>query len=279
MSAAHDDQVAYWAGDGGALWRARADTTDVMLAPVLAATLARAAPRQGETVLDIGCGCGASTLALADRVGPAGRVVGLDVSPPMLALATERAGGRTNVAFHLCDVARDKLDASIDLIFSRFGVMFFGDPTHAFARLRAALNPDGRLCFCCWRAPEENDWMRVPLRAAYAHAPRLPKLAPEAPGPFAFADPERVRRILLQAGFSAPAFTPLDVMLDVSGGGGLDGAVMDAVHVGPASLALADQPEAARAAAIGAIRAALAPYVSADGVRLKGAVWIVEARR
>ncbi len=276
-SDAHEKQIEYWNGEGGTLWRARADKTDVMLAPVLAATLESAAPRANETVVDIGCGCGASTLALAGKVASDGRVLGLDVSAPMLALARERAAGTPNASFALADAAIHPFAAqAADLVFSRFGVMFFGDPTAAFANLRRALKPTGRLAFCCWRAPDENDWMRVPLRAVYAHVPRLPKPGPEDPGPFSFASPDRVTRILTGAGFRPPCMTPLDLMLDISGGGGLEEAVADASRVGPASVALSGQPDDVREAAIAEIRKALAPHAGPDGVRLKGAMWIVE---
>ncbi len=279
MSQQHDvneSQIAYWNGEGGALWRARADKTDAMLAPVLAATLERAAPRAGETICDIGCGCGGSTFALAEKAGPDGHVSGLDVSAPMLALAQERAAGR-KIDFAQADAATHAFaSASVDLMFSRFGVMFFGDPVAAFANLRRALKPAGRLVFCCWRAPVENDWMRVPLRAVYAHVPQLPKPNPEDPGPFSFASPDRVTRILTGAGFKTPRMDPLDLMLDLAGGGGLDEAVIDASKVGPASAALSGQPDDIRAAATAAIRTALAPHAGPDGVRLKGAIWIVE---
>lgn len=276
-SEAHEKQIEYWNGEGGALWRARAEKTDVMLGPVLAATLERAAPRGGETVIDIGCGCGGSTVALAKNVGD-GQVLGLDVSGPMLDLARERAQGVANASFALGDAAVHPFASqSADLVFSRFGVMFFGDPASAFANLRRALKPAGRLVFCCWRAPEENDWMRVPLRAVYAHVPRLPRPGPEDPGPFSFSNPDRVTRILTAAGFAAPRMTPLDLMLDISGGGGLEDAVTDASLVGPASVALSGQSDEVRAAAIADIRKALAQHVTPEGVRLKGAMWIVEA--
>ncbi len=250
---------------------------DAMLEPVLRAALDRAAVQPGEAALDVGCGCGASTLALADAVGPAGRVTGLDVSAPMLDLARRRGAGRANVTWVVADAAVHPVEpASADLLFSRFGVMFFGQPEVAFANLRRALRPTGRLVFACWRAFADNPWMRVPLHAAYAHVPPLPRPGPEDPGPFAFADQDRVRRILSQAGFREPRCTPVDLTLDLAGGEGLDTAVQHAIGFGPAARAMQDQPEAARAAATAAIRDALAPHVVDDRVPMPAAIWLVE---
>jgi len=274
----HADQLAYWTGPGGAQWVARQAYTDLQLAPITDAVLAVAAAAEGERVLDIGCGCGTTTMLLADAVGPTGHVTGLDVSEPMLGWARERGVGRSNIDWVLADAAaRAFPPASFDLLFSRFGVMFFGDPAAAFANLRAALKPGGRLVFVCWRAFDDNPWMRIPLHAAYQHIPRLPKPGPEDPGPFAFADPGRVSRILAQAGWARPTLTPVDVSLDLAAGGGLERAVDQATNIGAASRALREAPEDTRPAAIAAIRTALEPYVSGDTVKLGGAVWVVSA--
>ncbi|MBN9561984.1 MAG: methyltransferase domain-containing protein [Alphaproteobacteria bacterium] len=275
----HAEQVAFWNGPGAERWVANQTRMDATLAEVLQAAVAHAAPHEGESVLDIGCGCGATTLALAAKVGPSGRAIGLDVSAPMLEVARRRSTGTANVAWIRADAATHAFDpASVDLLFSRFGVMFFGDPAAAFANLRRALRPNGRIMFACWRPFPENPWMRVPLHAAYAHVPPLPKLGPEDPGPFSFADPERVTRILTQAGFAEPRFTKRDFAMDLANGEGLDAAVRQATGFGPASRAMEDQPEAARDAAIDAIRTALAPYAKSNGqVALPAAIWLVDS--
>jgi hypothetical protein len=137
----------------------------------------------------------------------------------------------------------------------------------------------GRLRFACWRSIHQNPWLEIPLQAVYEHVPRLPKPEPDEPGPFAFADTARVTRILTAAGFTPPTFTPLDIQMDLASGGGLEDAVMQSSMIGPAKRALKDQPDSTRAAAIESIRRALAPYASASGVRLEGAVWLVAADR
>ena len=230
--------------------------------------------------MDVGCGCGATTIELARAVGPAGRVVGIDLSAPMLALAAERLRPFTNAACLLGDAAELPLrNLGAELMVSRFGVMFFGDPVAAFANLRTGLAAYGRLRFACWRPINENPWLRIPLHAVYEHAPRLPKPDPEEPGPFAFGDPARVTRILTAAGFTAPTFTTLDTQMDLAAGGTLEEAVIQSSAMGPAKRALTDQPDDSRAAAIESIRRALTPYASPSGVNLPGAVWLVAADR
>jgi SAM-dependent methyltransferase len=274
------EQLAYWNGHGADHWVARQAHTDVTLAPVLAAALDYAAPRTGEQVLDIGCGCGASTLALAHAVSD-GRVLGVDISTPMLATARTRAeaAGIANIDWHEADATTAPLPGgAYDLLFSRFGVMFFADPIAAFTNLRRALRPDGRLAFVCWRGIEENPWMQVPLHAVYKHVPRQPRPGPEEPGPFSFADPARVTRIFTEAGWTAPRIEKLDLKLDVAAGLGLDAAVEQATNIGAASRALRDHPEHTVAAAVASVREALAEHVDGDSVHLGGAMWLVEAR-
>src|ERR1700686_2386934 len=174
-----------------------------------------AAPRRGSTVIDVGCGCGATTIEIARAVGPSERVVGIGVSSSMLPLAAERLSQFANTTCLLGDAAELPLrDLGADLIVSRFGVMFFGDPAAAFGNLRTGLAASGRLRFACWRPINENPWLQIPLHAVYEHVPRLPKPDPEEPGPFAFGDTARVTRVLRAAGFTAPSFTPLDIQMD-----------------------------------------------------------------
>lgn len=273
----HTDQVAYWNGEGGSHWVDEQTHTDIMLTPVLDALLARAEIRPGQHVLDVGCGCGATTIELSKRVGASGRVIGLDVSAPMLARARELSKGLTNVDYICADAAAHTFSAaSADWLFSKFGVMFFGEPTAAFANLKRALKPGAKLIFACWRPPSENPWMMASLHAAYEFVPRLPKMDPRAPGPFAFADTGYVTEILTGAGFAKPRFTPVDVPIDLAAGKGLEAAVHQATSIGATSRALADQPDDLRAKAIDAIRTLFTAHVKGNTVALQGAIWLVE---
>jgi SAM-dependent methyltransferase len=149
----NEAEITYWNSAGGRRWVERQQSQDVVLGPILQATLERAQPRQGERVVDIGCGTGASSIALAERVGPSGQVLGVDVSAPMLARASERLPPVAPVRFIHADATTYRFEsAAFDLLFSRFGVMFFAEPARAFANLRIALKPSGRLAFACWRS-------------------------------------------------------------------------------------------------------------------------------
>jgi SAM-dependent methyltransferase len=274
----NEAERARWNGKDGECWTRQQDRMDRTLAPILWPLIAFAAPVAGSTVIDVGCGCGGTTIEIARAVGPSGRVVGLDISKPMLALAAERLRGFANTTCRLGDAAELPLKGlGAELIVSRFGVMFFGDPVAAFRNLRTGLAPGGRLRFACWRPISDNPWLQIPLHAAYEHAPRLPKPGPEDPGPFSFADTERVTRVLTAAGFTAPSFTLLDIQVDLAAGGTVEDAVIQASEMGPASRALADQPDDIRAAALQSIRLALTPYASPGGMKLAGAVWLVAA--
>ena len=265
-----------WTGADGQYWARQHERLDATHAPVTGPLLDFAAPAPGSTVVDIGCGCGATTLELARAVGPTGRVVGIDISEPMLEVARERLMAFPNAAFINGDAASLPLaDLRAELIFSRFGVMFFADPVAAFTNLRTALVPGGRIRFACWRSMGENPWLHVPLQAVEEHVPRPPRRDPDEPGPFAFADPIRVARILTAAGFTEPSFTPLNVELDIAAEGTFEDAVAQASGMGPASRLLADQPPEVHDAAIGSIRRALRHYASAEGVKLPAAVWLV----
>ncbi len=272
-------QADYWNGAGGRRWADNQDRQDALLQPISDRLIAAADPRPGEFVIDIGCGSGATTIDLAVRVAPEGEALGLDVSAPLLRRARERAPDDIPARFVHADATVYELPpGEIDLIASRFGVMFFADPTQSFANLRAGMKPRGRLAFACWRAARDNPWLIVPLRAAAGHAPPLPELGPEDPGPFAFANETRVRRILGDAGFVEIDLMREDFELDVALGQGVDAAVEAALSLGPASRMLEDQPEATREAAAVDIRAALAAHAVGDSVPLGAAVWIVTAR-
>jgi SAM-dependent methyltransferase len=274
----NEAEITYWNSAAGRHWVERQQSQDIVLRPILQATLERAQPRQGERVVDIGCGTGASAIALAEGVGPSGQVLGVDVSAPMLARAAERLPSGAPVKFVRADATTYRFEpATFDLLFSRFGVMFFAEPARAFANLRTALKPSGRLAFACWRKFDENPWLQVPLRAALEHIPPLPRPGPEDPGPFSFASEQRVRRILADAGFQSVILEQGDFDLDIACGGGIEEAVEAAIAIGPTSRVLQDQGPETRAAVAMSIRRALQPYQRDKQVALAGAIWLVTA--
>jgi SAM-dependent methyltransferase len=273
------DQIAYWNGPGGQRWADRQAAQDTVLGPIADILIDRAKPHAGERVIDVGCGSGATTIAFAQKVRPSGHAFGIDISGPMLERARRSAPKDLPVDFVLADATVYPFDpSSFDLLASRFGVMFFGDPVLSFSNMRRALRPSGRLAFACWREPRENPFFMAPLQAVYKHVPKLPQQGPEDPGPFSFASEARVRRILGEAGFTGIAMEPCNFALDVAIGRGLDAAVQGALEIGPASRALEGCPESVRAAATNSIRETLATFAKGETVPLPASIWIVTAR-
>ncbi len=272
------DMLAFWDGQGGHTWVARQAHTDITLTPVTEALLAFAAPRPGERVLDVGCGCGAPTLEFARAVGLSGRVAALDISGPMLAEGEARAAaaGLANIDWRQADPATAALD-DFDLLTSACGVMFFGDPVAAFANMRRAADPNARMAIVCWRSLAENPWMEVPMNAVARHLPPRPAPVPHAPGMFAFADPERASDVLTAARWAQPRFERLDIELDIAAGRGLDEAVEQSTKIGAVNSWLRNQPAELVSAALASLREALAPHADGGGVRLPAAMWLISS--
>ncbi len=276
---ANADQTTYWNEAGGPAWVALQDILDWQLAPLSRAAVEALGPREGEHILDIGCGCGASSLELAWAIDPEGSVLGVDISAPMLEVARRRAdkAGYPQLRFVLADAQTHPFEAgAFDCVFSRFGVMFFEDPATAFINIRKALRPGGRMAFVCWRAMADNPLMTLPMQAAASHfdAPPGPAPDPFAPGPFAFADGERLRGILQGAGFVDIGLRAHQEMI---GARTVDDAMQTALKVGPLGRALAAFPDK-REAAMVSVREALTAYATPRGVLLPSATWIVTAR-
>lgn len=271
------EQIEHWDGPGGENWAEMSDHYDRLNRAFGERIVERLAPQPGERVLDVGCGNGALCLAIAPV---ADSVVGLDISGPMLERAAARAAaaGLTNVTFEKGDAQVHSLpDSSFDAAVSRFGVMFFEDPVAAFANIGRMLRPGGRLVFSCWQQMFENEWITVPAGAALAHVP-MPQLGePGAPGPFALADADKVRSVLTEAGFSDVALE--DVRSPMHFGDSADDALAFLQRTEMASTLMKDADEETVARAWAAVREALVPYDSFEGVRLNGAAWLVTAHR
>jgi SAM-dependent methyltransferase len=269
------EQAEFWNGPGGKMWLAAYARIERGIQDFGEAALAAADARPGERVLDIGCGTGGTTAALARAVGAGGRVLGVDISEPLVGAA--RAQGLANATFEIGDAAAWPFEpGSFDLVFSRFGVMFFGDPVAAFANIRRAMRADGRLVFICWRTPPENPWAAVPMRAAQPHLPPIERPGPEDPGQYSFGDRARVERILTQSGFRDVAIEPVDRML--TQGKDIPEVLERVGEFGPLARLFKEATPEQIAKAKAAIAEALKPHAKADGVVLAGACWLVRAR-
>jgi SAM-dependent methyltransferase len=273
------EQREYWNAKAGETWARFHEQLDRQIAVIGQAAIDALAPQPGERVLDIGCGCGQTTLDIAACVAPNGSVLGADISRPMLEIARTRPRARElPVQFRELDVQTDDLRhaagaAPFDAAYSRFGVMFFSDPVSAFTNIRKSLRPRGRLVFACWRTLLENDWMRKPLEAALPMLPPMPPADPAAPGPFAFADAAKVDGLLRAAGFATVTHRPFDALV---GSGDLEQTSNLLFRVGPLGAALRDHPEYKERVAA-AVRSALEPYITPQGVLMPAATWIFEA--
>ena len=269
------DMGAYW-DRAGKVWVEQQTLLDRLYQPIAEAVVARAGLANGEQVLDIGCGAGATTFAAAWRTGPSGRAVGVDISGALLELARRRAGedGIEGVEFLQADAQTHAFEPTHDALVSRFGVMFFPDPVAAFANLRRAAKPGRGLTFASWRGIEDNAISQVPLDAA---APFLPAAATvfekDAPGRFGLADPDRTRRILQEAGWRDVAIEPLDEPTPVS----FDELMTMSLRVGPLNPALAKVDDDLRGRVREAVAEALEPYVENGLARMNSACWLVTA--
>ena len=274
-SSSNNAQIEYWNSSSGETWAQFQEPLDRQIEPLGLAAIDVLKPREGQHIVDIGCGCGQTTLSLASRVGVTGSVMGVDISKPMLEVALRRPRPAPNlpVTFRQFDAQTDDLGHYLfDAAFSRF-VMFFSEPATAFANIRTSLKPGGRLVFVCWRALSENPWMEVPLQAALPFLQPVEAPDPTAPGPFAFADASRVRTLLTSAGFGSVEITPFDAVI---GGVDIEQTLKLALRLGPLGRALRERPELSAIVA-GAVRGVLSRYVTQDGVMMPAAVWIVQA--
>ncbi len=281
-------QATYWNEIGGPRWVQQRQHFDRMLLEFGARAMDALHLRTGEHVLDIGCGTGTSSLALAAAVGPSGKVLGCDIAPTMIAAARDRAAdsaendpSAAHVSFLVLDAQTDPFvaDRPFDAVFSRFGVMFFSDPVAAFANIAAHVGSDGRLAFACWQGEEGNDWIAVPARILRDFTPNPVVLPRDAPGPFAFSERERVLELLTAAGWidvRIESFTAPTVM---GGGLGLDAAVEHAMQTNVAHIMRQQVDEATLAVATAAVRDALADALFDGAVVYDGNAWIVTANR
>ena len=227
-------------------------------------------------MLDVGCGTGSTTLAIAGRLGVGGSCVGVDISEPMLALARQRAeAARARATFLRADAQTHAFEpAGYDVILSRFGVMFFDDPVQAFANLRRAAAQDASLSFIAWRSADENPFMTTAEKTAAPLLPDLPPRKPGGPGQFAFADADRVRQILGASGWTGTNISPVDVTCALP-----EPEMMRFItRLGSVGMALQAADEATRTTVIEALGKAFDPYVSGGQARFTAACWQVGAR-
>lgn len=271
-----DEQAALWNGVAGRAWVDAQQALDRLFTPFEDLLVTAVTAASARAVLDVGCGTGATTLAVARRIHGNGRCVGVDISAPMLELARVRAEAEHLPAqFIHADAERYAFEPTVfDAVISRFGVMFFERPVDAFANLRHAAQPDATLCLIAWRSAADNPFMTTAERAAAPLLPNLPPRKPDAPGQFAFADRDRVQTILQNSGWRAIELRPIDVDCTMP----RTDLEQYVTRLGPLGLVLQDADETTRARIVETVLSAFDPYVHGHDVRFTAACWMIGAR-
>jgi SAM-dependent methyltransferase len=271
-----NEQAARWNGVAGRAWVEAQEVLDRIFKPFEDLLSQAIRAESGGRVLDVGCGTGSTTLAVARLLGAQARCVGIDISGPMITAARARAERESlAVDFIQADAQTHTFEpASFDTIISRFGVMFFDDSVRAFENLRHAAREDAELRLITWRSAAENPFMTTAERAAAPLLPDLPVRRPDGPGQFAFADPDRVRAILEASGWADIEIRPIDVACTLPE----TDFVRYVTRLGPVGLVLQDADDRTRAEVITTLRAAFNPYVEGAEVRFTAACWMVSAR-
>ena len=279
MAAAYrgdDEQMRLWNGPAGRAWLGTQDVIEQMFKPFEEMLVEAVVSRSGAHVLDVGCGVGGTTLAVARRLRKDGSCIGIDISEPMIVAARAAAESEGVRASFVCANAETYAfqPDSFDTIISRFGVMFFEKPVHAFSNLRHAAKDEAELRFIAWRGPAENPFMTTAERAAAPLLPNLPARRPGAPGQFAFADRYRVNAILQESGWAEIDIQPIDVTCTLPE----KELVRYLSQLGPVGLILQETDGKIRDQVITTVRAAFSPFVHGPEVRFTAACWMVSAR-
>lgn len=270
------DQRSLWNGPGGHGWVEAQGLLDQVYLPLEALLADAASEASARHPLDVGCGSGGTTVAIARRLGPGAGCLGIDLSEPMIAAARARAEREAvPVRFICADAQAHRFDPPVvDLIVSRFGIMFFDDPVRAFANLRGAASEGAPFHGIAWRRPEDNPFMTAAERAAEPLLPGVAGRVPNEPGQFGFADASRVRGILAESGWRDIDISPLDVPC------AFPAAALELylTRLGPVGRALQKADDALRTRVIDTIRPAFNPYLHGGEVRFTAACWMIRAR-
>ena len=278
MSEVNKNQRDFWSGKGGDIWVERQNAMDTMLSPLGEAALNKLNLNEGENVLDIGCGCGHTTLNIAKRISSDGQVTGLDISEPMLKRAKESANEMSisNASFNCVDVQTDDIGEEVySAAFSRFGVMFFEDPVAAFCNINKSLITGASLSFVCWQSPALNPWQSLFIEAVKKYVD-LPSPPPRSPSPFAFMESEYVSSILEESNFQNIMIEGHEAEVNMFSGRSLSDSVKDYISINPVvSGMLKDSTEQEKTEIINSAIEAFSPYYSAKGLMFPSATWLV----
>jgi SAM-dependent methyltransferase len=273
-------QADYWTNEGGPSWVRHERRYERMLQPFDDALIGALRPVSGDRILEIGCGFGATSIALA---ASGATVHGVDIAPPMIDRARERVQGTAaNITFDVADAQEGDLGGPYDTIASRFGVMFFADPVRAFTNIASSVRPEGNLAFVCWQSLDRNPWLGLPIEVLQSFTGTLaaaPSPAPGTPNPLALADPVLTEGVLRGSGWTDIEFEPVEPLLSIGGGDGIDGAVELALNGSSVKALLAGDDGTLRSQVVDALTERFAEFTKGDAVLMQSSAWLVTARR
>ena len=273
-------QKEFWSGSGGDVWVNKQSEMDIMLNPLGTKAISKLDLSKATKIIDIGCGCGATTLEIAKQLGE-GEIIGVDISEPMLAKAAKNASDQSlsNADFQVLDVQVDDMPSDFDIAFSRFGVMFFEDPYQAFSNIYKSLKVNGQLSFVCWQNSSLNPWQTLSLQVIKEYLD-LPSPPPKSPGPFAFEDKNYISDILNQSNFKDIEIEGNQEDILMSSGKSIEEACEDYLTINPVvTEMLKNSKEELKDEILQALILKFSEFHNGDGLLFPSATWIVTARK
>ena len=281
MEDINNKQKQFWSGAGGDVWVNKQKEMDIMLNPLGTKAIDKLDLNQETKILDIGCGCGATTLEIAKKIKD-GTITGVDISEPMLKKASQNAAALelSNTSFQVLDVQVDKMPSNdFDIAFSRFGVMFFEDPFEAFSNISKSLKENGQLSFVCWQNPSLNPWQSLSIQVIKQFLD-LPAPPPKSPGPFAFEDKTYIQEILEQSNFKDIVIDDNQEDIVMFSGKSIQEACEDYLTINPVvTEMLKNSEEKLKEEILAALIDKFSDFHNGDGLLFPSATWIVTARK
>jgi ubiquinone/menaquinone biosynthesis C-methylase UbiE len=282
MEETNKKQRDFWSGKGGYVWVEKQNAMDVMLEPLGNAALAKLPKNLGRHVIDIGCGCGSTTLSIAEQLNESAKITGVDISEPMLDQAKKVASEKnlSNVDFQVMDIQTElDIEGKYSAAFSRFGVMFFENPVIAFKNINRSLKEEANFSFVCWQSPKLNPWQSLSIQVIKQFVD-LPSPPERSPGPFAFADADYLKSIMTDSGFKNINLESHEQQVTMFTGKSLEQASNDYLSINPVvTEMLKEAPESIKENISSSLQNLFKEYSNGNGLHFPSATWLVTARK
>ena len=282
MEETNKKQRDFWSGKGGDIWVEKQNAMDVMLEPLGNAALAKLPKNLGRHVIDIGCGCGSTTLSIAEQLNESAKITGVDISEPMLDQAKKVASEKnlSNVDFQVMDIQTElDIEGKYSAAFSRFGVMFFENPVIAFKNINRSLKEEANFSFVCWQSPKLNPWQSLSIQVIKEFID-LPSPPERSPGPFAFAEADYLKSIMTDSGFKNINLESHEQQVTMFTGKSLEQASNDYLSINPVvTEMLKEAPESIKENISSSLQNLFKEYSNGNGLHFPSATWLVTARK